>query len=67
VQQDFRAENVVARLREIIPEGLARTRMLQGLALVKSRLRSPEESMHPADRAAKIILSVGISGASKQM
>jgi lipid-A-disaccharide synthase len=66
VQQDFRAENVVARLREIIPEGAARTRMLQGLALVKSRLRSPEESKHPADRAAKIILSVGTRGASNE-
>jgi lipid-A-disaccharide synthase len=67
VQQDFRAENVVARLRETIPEGPARTRMLQGLALVKSRLRSPEESKHPADRAAKIILSVGTRRASNEM
>jgi lipid-A-disaccharide synthase len=67
VQQDFKAENVVARLREILPDGPARTRMLRGLALVKSRLRSPEESMHPAARAAKIILSVGARGASNEM
>jgi lipid-A-disaccharide synthase len=66
VQQDFRAENVVARLQEILPDSPARTRMLQGLALVKSRLRSPEESMHPADRAAKIILCVGTLGASNE-
>jgi lipid-A-disaccharide synthase len=66
VQQDFRAENVVARLQEILPDSPARTRMLQGLALVKSRLRSPEESMHPADRAAKIILCAGTLGASNE-
>jgi lipid-A-disaccharide synthase len=59
VQQDFTAENVVARLREIIPDGPVRDRMLQGLAGVKTRLRaSTGAPQHPADRAADIILQI---------
>ena len=61
VQQDFTAEKVVSRLREIIPDGPARSRMLTGLKRVKTRLQSPAQvggtpSQRPADRAAKIIL-----------
>ena len=67
VQHDFTAENVVAHLREILPDSPARTRMLEGLARVKSRLRSPKDAEPPADRAAKIILSVRKSGASKEV
>jgi lipid-A-disaccharide synthase len=63
VQHDFTATNVVARLREILPDGQPRNRMLQGLAGVKARLRVPEtvsgSHQHPADRAAQIILSMG--------
>ena len=62
VQQDFTAEKVVARLREILPDGPPRQRMLQGLAGVKARLRAPQADsgavQHPADRAAEIILSL---------
>jgi lipid-A-disaccharide synthase len=69
VQHDFTAENVVARLQEILPDGLARERMLAGLARVKALLRGPEGKLgpvrHPADRAAQIILSLGRSRASK--
>ena len=66
VQQDFTAENVVARLREILPDGPARDRMLEGLARVKARLRGPQTgNEHAADRAAKIILTLGNSRASK--
>jgi lipid-A-disaccharide synthase len=60
VQHDFTAANVVARINEILPDGPARTRMLEGLARVKARLRGPEADSnkpeHPADRAANIIL-----------
>jgi lipid-A-disaccharide synthase len=64
VQHDFTAENVAARMREILPEGAARERMLAGTAKVKERLRAPEGGMEgpkqtPAERAAKIILSLG--------
>jgi lipid-A-disaccharide synthase len=65
VQHDFTATNVVARLKEILGDGPARDRMLEGLARVKSRLRAPaavpEKAQHPADRAAEIILSLASS------
>jgi len=62
VQDGFTASNVVARLREILPDGAARERMLAGLARVQSRLRAPQATsgpaQHPADRAADIILGL---------
>ena len=57
VQHDFTAPNVVAKLNEFIPEGPPRTRMIDGLAKVKSLLRAPGVQ-HPADRAAEIVLSM---------
>ncbi len=66
VQHDFTAENVVARLREILADGSARERMLDGLGRVRERLRVPAgeagAAAHPADRAAKIILKLVIDG-----
>jgi lipid-A-disaccharide synthase len=64
VQHDFTAQNVVARLQEILPDGAARTRMLEGLSHAKARLRPPQSASpgptpHPADRAAAIILTIG--------
>jgi len=63
VQQNFTAQNVVARLREILPDGPARNRMLAGLAQVKGKLRAPQarsgSQQPPADRAAEIILNLG--------
>jgi len=60
VQNDFTAENVVARLRQVLPDEPVRRRMLEGLARVKTRLRGQESAhnpeQHPADRAAEIIL-----------
>jgi lipid-A-disaccharide synthase len=60
VQHDFTAQNVAARMQEIVRDGPARERMLKGLARVKARLRTPcqdgSPSQHPADRAAHIIL-----------
>jgi lipid A disaccharide synthetase len=62
VQRDFTTENVVGRLNEILPDGLPRERMLNGLARVKARLRAPHNAdpagSHPAERAAEIILSL---------
>jgi lipid-A-disaccharide synthase len=64
VQHDFTAQNVVARLQEILPDGLARTCMLEGLTKVKSQLRVPDGGLqgsptqHPADRAGEIILAL---------
>jgi lipid-A-disaccharide synthase len=59
VQHDFTAENVTARLKEILPEGPPRTRMIEGLAAVKDTLRSPDRSAIPAaERAAEVILQI---------
>jgi lipid-A-disaccharide synthase len=62
VQHDFTAKNIVSRLNEILMDGPARDRMLEGLAGVKARLRAPQAAsgapQHPADRAAQAILSL---------
>ena len=60
VQHDFTAANVVSRLKNILPDGPGRNRMLEGLAQVKAKLRGSTNGhsrTHPADRAAQIILS----------
>ncbi len=62
VQHNFTAEKVVARLKEILPDGPPRTSMLKGMARVKARLHAPPAAsgatQHPADRAAEIILTL---------
>jgi lipid-A-disaccharide synthase len=65
VQQDFTADKVVTKVKEILPDGAAREAMLHGLAQVKARLRGPLGAGHPADRAAKLILSLVRLAASK--
>ena len=67
VQHDFTAENVVAQIKEILPDGLTRDRMLQGLTQVKARLLPAQRAaagpvQHPADRAAEIILTLASPG-----
>ena len=67
VQHDFTANKVVHFMKQILPHGDARTRMLEGLARVKSLLQgseSPKDPVQPADRAAEIILTFGRLGAS---
>jgi lipid-A-disaccharide synthase len=59
VQHDFTAEKVVARLKEIIPDGPARERMIASLAEVRTLLRGPSmDPLHPAERAAEAIVAV---------
>jgi len=59
VQQDFTAENVVAKLREILPDGPARTKMVEGLAAARTELRGPSpDRMPPADRAAQAVIAL---------
>jgi lipid-A-disaccharide synthase len=66
VQQDFTAEKVVGKVNEILPDGPARDRVLEGLARVKARLRVPQPTsgpaQDPADRAADIILALMARG-----
>jgi len=58
VQHKFTAENIVAELNRIIPDGEPRTRMIQNLAVVKARLKEGSGSAHPAEAAAEIILKM---------
>jgi lipid-A-disaccharide synthase len=59
VQHDFTAEKVVARLSEILPEGLPRDRMIESLAGVRGLLRGPDSGrIHPAERAAETIIGL---------
>jgi lipid-A-disaccharide synthase len=60
VQDDFTAERVVAAIREILPNGSSRQRMLTGLARVKAQLLAPQTGgVHPAaDRAAEAVLAL---------
>jgi lipid-A-disaccharide synthase len=60
VQDDFTPEKVVAEVREILPDGASRQRMLEGLAQVKTKLLPPrsEGRLLPADRAAAAVLGV---------
>jgi lipid-A-disaccharide synthase len=63
VQHDFTAENVVAQIENILPNGPTRDRMLEGLTQVKARLSPPRSgtvgpALHPADLAAEIILTL---------
>ena len=63
VQHDFTADNVVARLNEIIPDGPAREKMIAGLAGVKASLReSGKEQLHPVERAAEEVLTIARVG-----
>jgi len=59
VQHEFTAGSVVAELRKIIPDGEPRTRMLQGLASVKAKLKKPDQTRgHASERAAEVILGM---------
>jgi lipid-A-disaccharide synthase len=60
VQHKFTAENIVAEMNKIIPDGAPRTRMIERLAEVKARLkiRSGGAQQHPSETAAEIILGM---------
>jgi lipid-A-disaccharide synthase len=58
VQQKFTADNIVAELAKIIPDGPPRQEMLRGLTSVREKLKRPDGDQQPADRAAQIILEM---------
>ena len=58
VQSKFTAENIVAELGKILPDGEPRTRMIQGLAAVKTRLQQGSDGSHPSEKAASIIMDM---------
>jgi lipid-A-disaccharide synthase len=57
VQDSFTAENIVARMNQILPEGAARQRMLERLKEVSAKLAAPAGSASASDRAAEATLS----------
>ena len=58
VQHDFTAEKVAANLARILPDGPARTAMLQDLSALRQQLHGSSTDPRPAaERAAEIILS----------
>jgi lipid-A-disaccharide synthase len=63
VQDSFTAENIVAHLNDILPEGAARQGMLEALKEVRDKLAAPAGSTGAADRAAEAILAA--TGKSK--
>jgi lipid A disaccharide synthetase len=58
VQHKFTAENIIAEMNEIIPDGESRARMIARLAAVKTRLQQGGGGMHPAEAAADIIFDL---------
>ena len=58
VQRRFTADNVVAELDRVIPDGDARQKMIQGLKSVREKLKRPDSAHRPADRAAEMILGM---------
>jgi len=59
VQDDFTAEKVIARLGEILLDGEARSRMIEGFRGVKTLLRGLNaDQLHPPDRAAAAIMAL---------
>jgi lipid-A-disaccharide synthase len=64
VQQDFTAERVAAELKQIIPDGAARQKMIEGLGRVKKLLSAGSADGHAADRAARAISDLLQSRAS---
>jgi lipid A disaccharide synthetase len=59
VQHHFTAENVVPRLRDILPDGQARDQMIAGLVAVKILLQGTNpDRLHPAERAAEEIAAL---------
>jgi lipid-A-disaccharide synthase len=58
VQSKFTAANIVGELEKIIADGEPRTRMIQGLAAVKAKLRQGSGGQSPPEKAADIILAM---------
>jgi lipid-A-disaccharide synthase len=56
IQDDFTAENVVAELRKISPDGPEREQMLAELAEVRAKLKPSD--VEPAERAARVVLEL---------
>jgi lipid-A-disaccharide synthase len=58
IQSKFTSANIVGELEKITADGEPRTRMIQGLAAVKAKLRQGSGGQSPPEKAAEIILAM---------
>lgn len=59
VQNNYTAENVIGHVRQLLPDGPVRDKMLQGFTQVKTALRGPAiDGQPPAERAADLVLQL---------
>jgi lipid-A-disaccharide synthase len=58
VQHKFTAENIFTEMNKLIPDGEPRTRMIERLAAVKTRLMPVGSGRHPSEAATEIILGM---------
>jgi lipid-A-disaccharide synthase len=58
VQHKFTAQNIIAEMNKIIPDGEPRARMIERFAAVKARLTRGNGETHPSETAAEIILNM---------
>jgi lipid-A-disaccharide synthase len=58
VQADFTPQRVSTELRRLIPDGEARTRMMQDFQEVRQRLAANDSGGSASDRAARAVLSI---------
>jgi lipid-A-disaccharide synthase len=56
VQHQFTAQNIVTEMNKIIPDGEPRTRMIERLAAIRTKLKQGSGGTHPSERAAEIIM-----------
>ena len=58
VQEDFTPQRVCQELRRLIPEGEARSAMLEGFREVRQRLEARDKNGGASNRAAQIVLAM---------
>jgi lipid-A-disaccharide synthase len=56
VQHKFTVENIVTEMNKIIPDGEPRTRMIERLAAIRTKLKQGSAGTHPSERAAEFVL-----------
>jgi lipid-A-disaccharide synthase len=58
IQDDFTAERVAERIKELLPDGAPRTKMMADLAAVSASLHGAAGNVSAADRAANAITAM---------
>jgi lipid-A-disaccharide synthase len=58
IQSDFTAESVASKIKELIPDGPPRSKMMSDLAEVRRKLHPSSSTETATDRAAKAVLAL---------